>query len=120
MSSRYGQYDNVLQQQRTRSEPSQTTPARILIDLVQFKHCNSYLHGLLGARNYTFPSFGPWTLVPYPTQLDALMSTVNLAYILYTMILLDRSQMKLQDGFGTYDLYDVSPYRCPEFDGRMD
>ena len=55
-----------------------------------------------------------------PTQLDALMSTVNLAYILYTMILLDRPQMKLQDGGGTYDLYEVAPYRCPEFEGRMD
>lgn len=54
-----------------------------------------------------------------PVQLDALVSTVNLAYILYTMILLDRRQLELHDGVGTYDLYDVSPYRCPEFVGRM-
>ena len=54
-----------------------------------------------------------------PIQLDALVSTVNLAYILYTMILLDRRQLELHDGVGTYDLYDVSPYRYPEFVGRM-
>lgn len=54
-----------------------------------------------------------------PIQLDALVSTVNLAYILYTMILLDRPQVELQDAVITCNLFDVSPYRCPEFEGRM-
>lgn len=54
-----------------------------------------------------------------PTQLDELVSTVNLAYMLYQMILLDRPQVELQDAVITCNLFDVSPYRCPEFEGRM-